>query len=298
MADVLTEKDEVDEKDDELVIIEEQPDDAGEDKSLADDESPGDERGSRRQQARQNRRQRRDDAIATAKSDKTELDFLRKRNDDLERRLSAQEQRSHQGDLSNIDAHIAQSTHDAQMAERVIARAVETQNGNDVAEAMRLRDAAMQRVQQLNLYKQQSVQRPPQQQQIDAQTMGHAKAFLSENPWYDSQGRDEDSGIVLAIDAALSKDGYNPQTSEYWDELRKRASRRLPERFAKQGREPRGGPAVGSGREYAPASTRREFYISAERKQALMDAGVWDDDKLRPKYVQRYADYDKANGRA
>ena len=125
---------------------------------------------------------------------------------------------------------------------------------------------------------------------------------MSENPWYDSQGRDEDSAVVIAIDQSLSKDGFNPQTEEYWDELRKRTARRLPEKFknqktreVKEERVARGGPAVGSGREHAPATTRKEIYISPERKQALIDAGVWDDPILRKKYAQRYSEYDRAN---
>ena len=136
--------------------------------------------------------------------------------------------------------------------------------------------------------------------------MRHAQEFIKENPWYDAQGRDEDSAIVIAIDQSLAKEGFNPQSADYWDELRRRASKRLPERFdgdapkrsserPESRREPRGGPAVGSGREYAPTSTRKEIYISPERKQALIEAGVWDDPVLRNRYVARYAEYDRQN---
>lgn len=189
------------------------------------------------------------------------------------------------------------------MAERVIAKAVEAGNGADVAQAMRYRDQALQRAQQLAYQKQMAAQQAPMPApEIDDLTMSHAQRFMEENKWYDPQGRDEDSAIVIAIDQALAKDGYNPQSEDYWDELRKRAARRLPEKFGRQSsarqesrREPRGGPAVGSGREYAPTSTRNEVYISPERKQALIDAGVWDDPKLRQKYVKRYAEYDRMN---
>jgi hypothetical protein len=50
---------------------------------------------------------------------------------------------------------------------------------------------------------------------------------------------------------------------------------------------------VGSGREHAPTSTRNEVYINPERKQALIEAGVWDDPILRKKYAARYAEYDR-----
>jgi hypothetical protein len=124
--------------------------------------------------------------------------------------------------------------------------------------------------------------------------MHFAKEFIKENPWYDAQGGDEDSAVIIAIDQTITREGFDPRSEEYWDELRKRSAKRLPERFTKPvKREARGGPAIGSGKEHAPASTRKQIYISPERKQALIDAGVWDDPTLRMKYVKRYAEYDK-----
>lgn len=321
MAEKLTEKDD---NDDDLIIVEEDPnakqasqeddvddhddqDDDQDDETVAKSEESDEadeEREAireRRRLEKQERKQRRDEAI---KRDKLELDFLRKRNDDLERRLTAQEQRAYQSDLKGLDAEIARAQQEAEMAEKVIAKAVAAGNGDDVTQAMRYRDAAIQRAQQLAWQKQQTAQQGvPQQQQLDDQTLAHARQFLNENAWYDPQGRDEDSAIVLALDQSLAKDGYDPRSEEYWNELRKRAARRLPERFGqtqktepaprREERTPRGGPAVGSGREHAPTSTRNEVYISPERKQALIEAGVWDDPVLRKKYIKRYAEYDR-----
>jgi hypothetical protein len=317
MVDVLKEDDGGEE---DIIIVEDpsQLDDQADDQ---DDDNDEDDRPSREDEAdehedereairerrrleKQERKQRRDEAI---KRDKLELDFLRKRNDDLERRLSGVELRTHNADLSQFDAAISQAAGEIEMAEKVIAKAVENGNGADVAKAMRYRDEAAARIQQLQFQKQQVAQnRPNQQPGLDDRVMYHAQEFMRENPWYDAQGRDEDSAIVLAIDQALAKDGYDPTTEDYWDELRARAGRRLPERFgesksprkeraAREERTPRGGPAVGSGREHAPASTRKGVYISPERKQALIEAGVWDDPVLRAKYVKRYAEYDKNN---
>lgn len=310
MSDTLKEDDE---KDD-IVIVEDpahlSQDDDDEPIARSSDEGGSEEERDaireRRRQEKQDRKQRRDEAI---KRDKIELDFLRKRNDDLERRVTVQEQRTHSLDLSAFDGAIAKAAQEAEMADRVIAKAVAAGNGEDVTQAMRYRDQAIAKIQQLNFQKQQVAQQKPQPQQIDDLTLRYAQDFIKENPWYDAQGRDEDSAIVIAIDQALAKDGFNPQTEEYWDELRKRAARRLPERFEadsprrggndksepREARQPRGGPAVGSGREHAPTSTRKEVYISPERKQALVEAGVWDDPVLRSKYVKRYAEYDRQN---
>ena len=318
MAEVLKEDDDEKGSNEEIVIVEDKKDltEQEEDQDEQEDERPsssateedeGDgndpERAAIRERRRLEKVERKDRRDQAIKRDKLELDFLRKRNDDLERRVSVQEQRSHQVDLGSYDQAIASATNEVEMAERVIAKAVEAGNGADVAQAMRYRDQAMQKAQQLQYAKQQAAQqRPqPQAQQIDDMTMHYAKEFMAENPWYDSQGRDEDSAIVIAIDQSLSKDGFNSQTEEYWDELRKRTARRLPEKFKNQGqqakeeRTPRGGPAVGSGREHAPASTRKEIYLSPERKQALIEAGVWEDPVLRMKYAKRYSEYDRAN---
>jgi hypothetical protein len=320
MAEVLKEDDDEKGGNEQIVIVEDKKDlteqedqdqdDQEDDRtaSSATDEDEGDgnddERAAIRERRRLEKVERKDRRDQAIKRDKLELDFLRKRNDDLERRVSVQEQRSHQVDLGGYDHAIAKAADEIDLAERVIAKAVESGNGVDVTQAMRYRDQAMQKAQQLQFAKQQAAQqRPqPQGQQIDDMTMHYAKEFMADNPWYDSQGRDEDSAIVIAIDQSLAKDGFNSQTEEYWDELRKRTARRLPEKFknqktreVKEERTPRGGPAVGSGREHAPATTRKEIYLSPERKQALIDAGVWDDPILRMKYAKRYSEYDRAN---
>tara|TARA_B110000503_G_scaffold143498_1_gene245327 strand:+ start:2799 stop:3749 length:951 start_codon:yes stop_codon:yes gene_type:complete len=314
MANVLKEDDE-NENDEGIVIVEDknelsdqedEQDDSGDERIQSTADSDGDGHDNERESIRERRRleklERKDRRDTAIKRDKVELDFLRKRNDDLERRVSAQEQRNHNVDLGSYDALISNAAKEAEMADRVIAKAVESGNGEDVTQAMRYRDQAMQKMQQLHYAKQQAAQQKPkfQGQQLDDMTLHYAKEFIAENPWYDSQGRDEDSAVVIAIDQSLAKDGFNPQSEEYWQELRKRTARRLPEKFksnqeSREERTPRGGPAVGSGREHAPSSTRKEIYVSPERKQALIEAGVWDDPILRMKYVKRYAEYDRAN---
>ena len=330
MAEKLTENDDV--KDDDLIIVEDDPekksdeatgvkaedDDRHEDDEHEDDDDKEDERTARasdedeaereairerRRQERAERKQRRDEYI---KRDKLELEFLRKRNDELERRLTAQEQRAHTADLRGFDAEIKRAQEEAEMADKVIAKAVAAGNGDDVAQALKYRDQALQRAQQLAWQKQQAAQQAPAAQTaVDDRAMAYAREFMQENKWYDPQGRDEDSAIVLAIDQSMNRDGFDPRSEDYWVELRRRAAKRLPERFGSERkaapreerapREARGGPAVGSGREHAPASTRKEVYISPERKQALIEAGVWDDPVLRMKYVKRYAEYDRQN---
>ena len=307
MANVMREDDE-DKKPvaEEFVIVEDDPDDDSDDSGderVARDSGDGNESEreairERRRQEKQERKDRRGKAISR---DKLELDFLRKRNDDLERRFTVHEQRFQQIDMGQIDARINKAKNDAELAERVIAKAVDSGNGTDVTQAMRYRDQAMMTMNQLLAAKQETNRPQPNMPKVDDLTMHYAKEFIQDNPWYDAQGRDESSAIVLAIDQSLAKEGLNPQTEEYWDELRSRAARRLPEKFGnskssqRSDRQPRGGPAVGSGREHAPATTRNEVYINPDRKQALIEAGVWDDPTLRMRYVKKYAEYDRNN---
>lgn len=247
----------------------------------------------RRRLEKKERKERRDKAIDR---DKLELNFLRNRNDELERRVGAVENHAQQANIGQIDQQLQQAINEVETAEKIIARAVEAGNGEDVAQAMRYRDQAMAKAQQLNQYKQQqSFQaQAPRQPQVDNEVVHYAKEFMEENTWYDPNGKDEASAIVQAIDNKLAEEGYDPRSQDYWDELHDRVKRRLPEKF-KAARKPTGGPAVGSGREHAPVSTRKEIYISPERKSALQEAGVWDDPVLRQRYIKKYAEYDRAN---
>lgn len=312
---VLLEDDDkdLDQEKDEYVVVEQEPeaaskeaadddhdDDDDESTLKADDEGDSDDEREaireRRRQEKKERKERREKAIGR---DKLELNFLRQRNDELERRMMALESQSNKYAVNDIDRQIQEAISEAETAERIIAKAVEAGNGEDVAKAMRYRDHAVAKAQHLNQLKgQQEQAAKPQQQGMAQEVMTYAKEFMANNKWYDPAGGDEDSAIVLAIDARLSKEGYDPRTEEYWEELQDRVEKRLPDRFetrAKPARKPMGGPAVGSGREHAPTSTKKEIYISPERKAAMQEAGVWDDPVLRQRYIKRYAEYDRAN---
>jgi hypothetical protein len=288
-------------KETEYVAVEEQ-DEEDDEKPQAknnddDDGDTDEERSAIRERRRLEKKERKERQQKAIGRDKVELNFLRQRNDELERRMMAVETHTKQTNLSDLDRQINEAVYEAEQAEHIIARAVDAGNGDDVTKAIRYREQAVARAQQLHQQKQQqayAAQAP--QNNISNEVEHFAKEFIQNNSWYDPQGRDEDSAIVLAIDAKLAQEGYDPRTEEYWDELETRVERRLPEKFAKAEkpvRKPQGGPAVGSGREHAPTSTRKEVYISPAWKEAMIEAGVWDDRVLRQRYAKRYAEYDK-----
>ena len=295
----------------------------GEDQEDDDDERQEDSRLSEdneeREDIRRKRREEKADRAARRKQaierDKTELNFLRQRNEALEKRVFQVEKTTVANTISGLDARIADTVSEVRAAERIMAHAIEAGNGEDAAKALRIRDEAMKKVQQLQIHKHQhneaaqNIQQQAQQVQNqapgpDPDIAGFAQDWVSKNSWYDPNGKDEASKIVLAIDQSLVESGYNPKTEAYWRELDKRVAKRLPE--AKGGgnyddsqdddrRGQRRGPPVGSSRDQAPQSSRREVYISPERKQAMTDAGVWEDPVLRQRYLKQYAKWDREN---
>jgi len=130
-----------------------------------------------------------------------------------------------------------------------------------------------------------------QQPQVDPRVVSYADQWIKANPWYDVNGRDEDSRITKAIDDGLVREGYNPADQDYWLELTKRVAARIgddtddPPRRTQQ--------PTGNSREHVPSSTRKQVYVTAERKAAMIEAGVWDDPSKRAKFLKAYQDYDR-----
>jgi hypothetical protein len=277
------------------------------DERLAESQDDADEEMSPNRKRRLKRREMRKRAKENAER---ELVFLREQNAEFARRLSAVEGHALSTNVQTLDQHIQNALRDAQQAEQIMARAVEAGNGDDVATALRLRDEARQRAAQLSQSKQQVEQARKQQTTpaVDPRVRNFAQEWVAANPWYDPNGRDEDSRITKAIDDGLVAEGYNPASPDYWHELTRRVSSRLgsaddtPEKEAPRRERDttpakRKAPPTGTSREHAPPSTRKEVYVTPERKQAMIDAGVWDDPALRTRYLKAYHAYDKNSAR-
>ena len=317
----LTESDDTPEKEEEYVVTETPPETEGpeaseqnaeaddaddEDERLADsDDSDDDEPRGRKaltpEEKRAQRQQRKFRRKAAIEHKERELAYLRAENEEFKRRLSSVEKQTTQFNLNTVDQKLNEALNEVQLAERIMAKAIEQGQGEDVTKALQIRDSAMERARQLKMAKDQVAKPPQQTKQKDPRVAAYAKEWIDANNWYDPSGKDEDSAIVKVIDQRLASEGYNPATEDYWIELDNRVARRLPHRYGEDTVEKlkaapkRGGPPVGGKREYAAPSTRKEIYISPERKQALVDAGVWDNPELRQRYIKRYAEYDRNN---
>lgn len=285
----------------------EDDEDEGDERLSASDEDDDDDQPRGKKQLtpeekraqRQNRKFRRRAAI---EHKERELAFLRAENEEFKRRLLNVEKQTSQFNLTAVDQKLNEALNEAQLAERIMAKAIEQGQGEDVTKALQIRDQALERARQLKAAKEQAEKPVAQPKQgKDPRVAAYAQEWVKANSWYDPSGKDEDSAIVKVIDQRLAAEGYNPASEDYWIELDNRVARRLPHRYGEdtvekpKAAQKRGGPPVGGKREYAPPSTRKEVYISPDRKQALIDAGVWDNPELRQRYIKRYAEYDRNN---
>lgn len=270
-----------------------------------------------RKQERKSRKQRQREA---RDRDRTELTFLRQRNEQLERRFSAVESRVNQTETATIDQRLGHVRTQLQAADEVIAAAIDAGKGKDVVEAQKIRDQLIRQETLLLNHKQQRAATGRQQEnQLDPAHVEQAQQFLRKNSWYKIGGEDADSQRLGHIDDQVLKDGYDPATPAYWQELDRRARKALPHRFKSKTKEveedddedddedetgeketpkPRskakGGPTFRSGGRNVTLK-KGQVYVSRERRQAMEEAGVWEDPVLRKQYLSSYAKYDRDN---
>lgn len=252
---------------------------------------------------RERRRKRRDAQKRAREAAQLELEQLRNTVAVLSQRVAATENHAVAANVQTLEQRLAQAKAEVQQAERIIAAATEQGNGNDVVAAMRIRDEAMAQARQLEGAREQFTQQRQQaaQPQINPAVVSYAKEWMEANPWYDPSARDRDSALTKSIDNELVREGFNPASRVYWEELTARVSDALGEsEGGDAGPTPkprRKAPPTGNTREHAPSSTKKEIYVTPERKQAMIDAGVWDDPVKRQSMLRAYQAFDNGSAR-
>ena len=296
-----TEKAELQEEQLEAVEIESEADDHdtdaedGEDERLSD--SRNEEEDGKREARRNERKRRREGQRFARDKTKEEMQWLIEQNKTLQQRLEAVEHHAISAQKGSLDQNYNQAVYAIQKAENDLAKAIEIGDGAKVPELLRQRDQAMAQAAEINRVKNQFSQQPAPQKSEVAE---RANKWASQNSWFNANGSDPDSLAAKAIDAGLVAEGYDPASKKYWRELDRRIEARLPHRFADNedsdytGSQQTGrrGPPVGGTREMsAPGS--KKIFVSAERIQAMRDAGYWDDPVLRQRMLKRYQETDR-----
>jgi hypothetical protein len=133
-------------------------------------------------------------------------------------------------------------------------------------------------------------------QPLDPRLASHAQRWMSENRWYDPNARDQDSLVARTVDQRLAEEGWDPTTEAYWDELSARVKKYLPHRISDGKMNTQAKPkavVAGSGRDSGGSGKTGTYKLSAERVQAMKDAGIWDNPEKRAEAVKRYREFDK-----
>jgi hypothetical protein len=270
-------------------------DNGGSDENLADH---ADDTEAIREAKRAKRRARKEYHKQVQSEKDMRLSLLQRQNQELLERLSVVERKTQGSEMARLNKAIEDQEARILFAKQKIKEATETGNGELLTSAQEMWFEARRDYESLENLKKQSVA-PQQKQTIQAPdpiVQRYASEFMRNNDWYDANGRDPDSKIALTIDQALSEEGWDPKTSEYWDELENRLQRYLPHRYTNdtsENRSPRSRPrnvVTSSGRESAAsAGGRNTFTLSPDQVRAMKDAGLWDDPDKRARMIKRYA---------
>jgi hypothetical protein len=285
----------------------------GEEEERATGHSEDDEEEAPRKKKSRHERDR-----ASRARDKREIEYLTVRNQQLEQRFGQLEARTEQNERVAIDQRISTLRTQIETADEVIAAAIEKGNGKEEREANRIRERLKDSLGRLETHKSEieaadregsegrDERAPQQRKQVPVEVVVNARVWMKANPWYKPGARDPDSREVKEIDDAMVAEGYDPRDEDYWDELTNRVKEALPHRFEEEGGEEErpaqkigkkskgGGPRFSTGGR-GPELKPNQVHVSAARKAAMVEAGVWEDPKLRQKYLKSYAKYDREN---
>lgn len=270
----------------------------------SDDEDQPDDTEAIRQARREKRKLKKQLARQHNVEKDLRIQQLQRENEQFKERLSQLEHKTHGSELARIDKAIEDQQVRIQYAKMKIAEATKAQDGEAMTEAQDLLYEARRAEEALQNLKKQAA--APQKQQSrplapDPMIQRLAARWMERNSWYDPAGKDEDSEIAMVIDRKLTKEGFDPATPEYWEELDNRLQKRLPHRYNEESDEypvnkrPKS-VVTGSGRESARDSNgKNTFRLKPEQVRAMKEAGFWDDIEMRNKMIRRYADEARKN---
>jgi len=265
-----------------------------EDDRLAESEDEDDLTEVKRQKRRQKRVMRKRARDATL-SELAELRQVAQLVPELVNRIKSLEGHAVSSTEHGIETQIAQKLAAIQQAEGVMASAIEEGNGKDAAKALAYRDQFRDELLSLQGQKERIAgSRQEQTRAPDPVVVSHASGWLKENSdWYDPQLGNEESRLAKQIDEQLTREGYNPKTKHYWDELQRRCDALFEDEPKGNAPPRRKAPPQGTSREHNPGKS--QFYVSPERKKAMEEIGAWDDPKMRNEMIREYQRYDREN---
>ena len=263
------------------------PDDGG-------DDHPDDTQAIR-EARRAKRKYKKEIAKATSSEKEAQLNLLRRQNEELMSRLAVVEKKTHHADLARIDKALEDQNLRLEYAKMKMSEAMQSQDGDAFNKAQEMWDETRTAIRDLKWLKESQI-RPQQTNSIpDPRLQRLAADWMERNSWYKPSGGDVDSDIAKKIDESLVKEGWNPNDSDYWEELDNRLQKYLPHRYnddmdvRPSVKRPRS-VVTSTGRESVNGtSNRTQFVLDPEKVRAMKDAGMWDDPAKRARMIKRYA---------
>ena len=160
------------------------------------------------------------------------VDALKKQNEELSNRLAAVEKKTSGAELARVDKAIEDAGVQVEYAKMKMKEAVSISDGEGLAKAQELWYESKRKLESLENLKQNATKhmtQPKQNIQVpDPLVQRLAADWMEDNPWYDPNGRNEESQIAQMLDKRLTEEGFDPTTEDYWDELDARMRRYLP----------------------------------------------------------------------
>jgi hypothetical protein len=261
-----------------------------------DADQPGDTDAVR--EARRNRRKAKKEYIKRTNEEKDQrLVSLQRENEEFRKRLAEVEKKSQGFELARLDKAIEDEELRLKYFDAKRREAINNSNGDAYTQASNSFEEARRKYDAMRALKERA-SKTESEPQADPRMLRHAKSWMESNSWYDPNGSDEDSEIAKVIDAKLAKEGYDPSSADYWDELDARLQKRLPHRYTQQQDEPKRRPrsfVTGSGRESTGGRQGNTLVLEPEQVRAIKEAGFWDDPAMRAKMIKRYAQQARNN---
>lgn len=260
------------------------------------------------------RARRKDERARRKQAQRDRHEALLRRQENLEaqnRQMAEQLARLQNNDsaarMAQLDADIAEAAQVVENAKQALANATATADGNMAAQATDLMLRARDRHTQLSGVKSQVIQGANRPSPINPLVRKNAVSFAERNPWYKGpKSNDMDSVVMTQLDNAITKEGFDPASPSYWEELEARAKKYLPHRFdgaadtqlghneSNEGRRTPRSPVGGAGqRSGATSGSDTGFKLSAGRVAAMKEAGIWDDPDRRKKMIAEYKKRDQ-----
>jgi len=230
------------------------------------------------------------------------INTLRKQNEALAERLALVERKTSGAELARVDKAIEDAGVEVEYAKMKLTEAVNQSDGSAAIQAQEMLYDARRRQEALANVKKQATQQTNRSapNTPDPRVTKYASEWMEDNPWYDPNGKNVESKIALAIDNALTEEGYDPSSMEYWEELQERVDKHIPNTqnrvYNDSNRRTRPRSVVtSSGRESHGSARPNEYILSPEKVTAMKEAGKWDNLQERKKMIDYYRKHEQQN---